>query len=888
MSWTPNEQGLQQVMELLINSRKGNTQVQMECTRKLKQFNDNVPDFNIYLVYIFAKCKDIDPADRQAAGLILKANLKEKLVDLPETAKEHLKLLLLDALGDDIQFIRTTAGTLITFILYWDTIEGWPTCTTQLLSMLGANTNNLTLTDGITACLAKVCEDNYSQFVGEYSDQLSFLIPALIKFMEYPDENVKKNALSSILQFFQLDPIPKQMLDHIDLFLTCLFNIANENSIGLRKYACRAFVLMLDIPQYLKPSIGTVIEYMIHCTASDDETLSLDACEFWTVLLSLDPKNPCQQFYPILQNYIGQLVPVLLSKMQYSEFEQASLLHDSETPDKDSDINPTVYHMKPKDSIEDDQYDDDEDDYEEWDEDEDGGEDWSLRKCSATSLDLLSNIYGSSILPFLLPQIEQKMVPEMPWPVKESAILALGAVSDGCMTGMLQHLPKLIPYLLAVINDEKPLVRNITCWSLSRYSRWIVEQPLDKYFEPVLAAVLRAMLDTNKCVQEAASSAFATLEEHAKTLLIPYLKHVLETIASAFQIYQKKNIFILYDAIRTLCDSVGAHLNKPIFIQLVIPPLITKWNSLLDDDKDLLPLLECLTGVATALQSGFQSFAEPVFHRCLKIIQSVYDMEKKNPEEADREFVICSLDLIGGILEGLGPSMNQILSNSPLLNILFVCMKDKYQDVRQSAFGVIGDLAKTAIDYLKNALPQFLPILIANLNSKAPSVCNNACWSIGEITVKIGAEITPFVPEILTKMIPILNTPNTNASLVENLSVSIGRLGLVCPQLISPSLPIICKNLCLGLSKVTNKVEREHGYAGLCAIVRVNPTGAVQHFPFVLDAISNCPDPSQELKVEFLNILQGFKQGMGEQAWSSFLSSVPEDITLKLKQDFNI
>ncbi|KAF0982935.1 hypothetical protein FDP41_010914 [Naegleria fowleri] len=888
-TWTPDQRGLLEVMELLANSRKGNTQIQRECTKKMNELNNNVPDFNIYLVHIFVRCKDIEPAIRQAAGLILKANLKQKLVTLQDAAKDHLKLLLLEALGDEIQFIRSTAGTLISFILYWDTVEAWPTCISQLVSILTNNTNNVTLISGVMDCMSKVCEDNYSQFVGSYADQLAYLIPTLIRFLEYPSENVKRDALGSILHFFQLDPLPTHLLNNMDSFLKNLFNIANENAVVLRKYSCRAFVMLLDTPEFLRNAISTVFEYIIHCISSEDETLALEACEFWTVLLDLDPKNSCQQFYPILQNYLPQLVPVLLEKMQYSEFEQQSLLHDSERPDRESDIDPSVYHVKPKDTIEEEgQYDEDDEDYEDWDE-ENGGDDWSLRKCAATSLDLLSNIFGSSILPFLLPQIEKKMSPEMPWPVKESAILALGAISEGCMTGMLQHLPKLIPYMLTLIDDDKPLVRNITCWSLSRYSRWIVEQPLDRYFEPVLAAILKKMLDKNKVVQEAASSAFATLEDHAKTLLIPYLKPVLETIASAFQIYQKKNVFILYDAIRTLSDSVGAHLNKPVFIQLIIPPLITKWNSLSDDDKDLLPLLECLTGVSTALQSGFQSFAAPVFQRCLRIIQNTYAMETKNPEEADKDFVICALDLIGGILEGLGTSATSLILTGPeLLNVLFLCIKDKIPEVRQSALGVIGDLAKESVEYLRGALSEFLPIMIANLNPKTASVCSNSCWALGEITLRIGTDITPYATEMLAKMIPILNSSTTYATLVENLSVSIGRIGLVCPKIVSTQLPTICKNLCMGLTKARNKTEREHGYAGLCAIVRENPQGAITHFPFVLDAISNCPDPSAELKHEFITILQGFKQGMGEQAWSSFLSTIPEDITLKLRQEYNI
>lgn len=122
-------------------------------------------------------------------------------------------------------------------------------------------------------------------------------------------------------------------------------------------------------------------------------------------------------------------------------------------------------------------------------------------------------------------------------------------------------------------------------------------------------------MDSNKRVQEAACSAFATLEEEATTELVPYLGFILETLVFAFSKYQvikkqrnfnliiteimylhlkfqHKNLLILYDAIGTLADSVGHNLNKPEYIHLLMPPLIQKWNALKDEDKDLFPLLE--------------------------------------------------------------------------------------------------------------------------------------------------------------------------------------------------------------------------------------------------------------------------------------------------------
>ena len=54
---------------------------------------------------------------------------------------------------------------------------------------------------------------------------------------------------------------------------------------------------------------------------------------------------------------------------------------------------------------------------------------------------------------------------------------------------------------------------------------------------------------------------------------------------------------------------------------MLMPPLIEKWNTLKDEDKDLFPLLECLSSVATALQSGFLPYSEPVYQRCVSLTE---------------------------------------------------------------------------------------------------------------------------------------------------------------------------------------------------------------------------------------------------------------------------
>ena len=59
----------------------------------------------------------------------------------------------------------------------------------------------------------------------------------------------------------------------------------------------------------------------------------------------------------------------------------------------------------------------------------------------------------------------------------------------GCMSGMVVHLPELVPYLITCLADKKALVRSITCWTLSRYAHWVVGQPHELYLRPLMTEV---------------------------------------------------------------------------------------------------------------------------------------------------------------------------------------------------------------------------------------------------------------------------------------------------------------------------------------------------------------------------------------------------------------
>lgn len=102
---------------------------------------------------------------------------------------------------------------------------------------------------------------------------------------------------------------------------------------------------------------------------------------------------------------------------------------------------------------------------------------------------------------------------------------------------------------------------------------------------------------------------------------------ILETLATACTRYGRKNLRILYDALSTLAELVGNALAEPSLLRIFMPPLLAKWQSLGDTDRDLLPLLECFTALITALGAApLLSLIKQAPHLCGHIGSEVFDL----------------------------------------------------------------------------------------------------------------------------------------------------------------------------------------------------------------------------------------------------------------------
>ncbi|XP_013773250.1 transportin-1-like isoform X2 [Limulus polyphemus] len=888
LAWQPQEEGLRQILNLLKESQSPDTATQRAVQQKLEELN-KYSDFNNYLIFVLTKLKSEDEPTRSLSGLILKNNVKAHFHKFPPEVAEFIKSECLDSVGDPSPLIRATVGILITTIAYKGELTNWTELLPRLCQMLDSEDYNVC--EGAFGALQKICEDSAEVLDSEALDRpLNILIPKFLQFFKHSSPKIRSHAIACVNQF--IISRTQILMMHIDQFLENLFHLASDEDPEVRKNVCRALVMLLEVRMdRLIPHMHSIIEYMLMRTQDSDDGVALEGCEFW---LSLAEQPICKD---ALTPHLPRLIPVLVRGMKYSEIDIILLKGDVEDdemiPDREEDIKPRFHKSKTHsqkhmdDNVEEDA------DSEDGLDDDNSLSDWNLRKCSAAALDVLANVLHEELLPVLLPILKETLF-HQDWEIKESGILALGAIAEGCMNGMVPHLPELVPYLITCLNDKKALVRSITCWTLSRYSHWIVGQPHDMFLKPLMTELLKRVLDPNKRVQEAACSAFATLEEEACTELVPYLAFILETLVFAFNKYQHKNLLILYDAIGTLADSVGHHLNKQEYINLLMPPLIQKWNVLKDDDKDLFPLLECLSSVATALQSGFLPYCEPVFKRCVSLVEQTLNQNMANAahpdqfEAPDKDFMIVALDLLSGLAEGLNGHMEQLVLSSNIMQLLFQCMQDPIPEVRQSSFALLGDLSKACFQHVNPCISDFMPILGQNLNPEFISVCNNATWAIGEISVKLGSDMKPYVPMVLNQLVVIINKPNTPKTLLENTAITIGRLGYVCPEEVAPMLQQFIRPWCASLRNIRDNEEKDSAFRGICSMIGVNPGGVVQDFIFFCDAVASWVSPKADLKQMFYEIFHGFKNQVGEANWKRFSEQLPAPLKERLLANYGV
>ena len=398
----------------------------------------------------------------------------------------------------------------------------------------------------------------------------------------------------------------------------------------------------------------------------------------------------------------------------------------------------------------------------------------TLRKCCSRILDNISFIYPQETFNVIRPILENELQSSEDL-VKERSILAFGAIAQGCYQQVINHLSILIPFLLRELQHPDKYVRAITCWTLSRYIKYILidnySENKDDLFKEFLTEILKKLLDKESIVREAAGTTFQEIIFCKKTLVEPYLFDVLKVITSVFDKYTGSNLLSIYDTLLVIMDYYGDIFLNQSFVEEIVKCLVQKWYDLVksNDVLTLPSFFEVVISLIRVSGNFLINYCDYFLTGCLKIIEiNVNELRNTNYSviNIENDLLSKSLDTISALAQKF-PSY---IKNSPIkkniIEFLFEIIKVKDLNIKNYVIILFGDMIKVEYQLIKkeyNILFDTLIPLLELIPKKGEkdtdklSVCNNSVWTIGLLSLYFPEESTKYIDKIFVKLDEILS-----------------------------------------------------------------------------------------------------------------------------------
>ncbi len=742
---------------------------------------------------------------RGMAGLILKNLVKQKREASPEFIRCLKSLNLVSVLSNSpFNMVRSTISSLISTLIGVSPsriIESdWPDL---LHDLVGRAQTNLSVLDA----LRMAAEDHTEMLVHGYEYEACLLSRLFIQIICTGEGRFVKKAIEALNHM-----IPYQMRTIKESLFVLLEGLSKAGQDpSLKTGVCRALCYLSDLYlDEMQSFLPAILEYTfsVFNDSNSDKEAAMEATEFW---LAMSERQLISPFVSQRQQFISEKVlPALFRNMKFFDDSQELVEQEysfkEDLVDKDNEIMPrhhrsaASHNSKETGQIE-----------EEQEEEESDGYEWNLRKCSAATVDCLSTCLDEQLfVPAVLPLIQGHLLSN-DWKEVEVAILALGAIAEGCKDSLERHLPGLIPFLLEQQKtNPKPLVRSIATWTVSRFC-WFFSQSGGN---DVMEATLYGLISPNRLVQPASCTAIIKYIEVAPhNLVLPVLPAVFPAVKCALSTYGRKNLLCLYELIRSLFDELG-ETDLTSGAPSILSELLQNWAKLKPDDTAIFPLLEAIASIASTCGPFMAPYASEIFSRCLSMLQSTLSQD---PDDVDYDIAIVSIELIGATLVGLGTQL--VLSQDVVCSLLSVmdrALFDPLTDLRQSVFGLIGDLIQSQRSALLLPLSERLNLAILQDFQPTEDVsaanANNAVWVAGLLAVDQPSVTAPISTKLLAALVKILESEqlfqrSNYFGYLENVVIATGRLITISPIDTLSGFPLLV--FCQQAGQIGDAIERE-------------------------------------------------------------------------------
>ena len=910
----------QTLIDVLTSAASPSNEVQQQVMITIDNAAPS-PSFAPALAYILSKRPDIPVEVRQRAGLLLKTSVSR---GFPSIHAPEVREYVLAAIADSDATIRKTAGNVITALVTCS--PGVPSSGVLNVLLKSFVESSSTISEGSFDAIVKICEDIidvWKQVTISAVDNVEaagILVPDFLSFanthlipvtLQHPNAKLKvtlMNLFATNFLFFPSHALATHLVPYYEM-LGCLASSEKDpETVG---HVCKGLTYIArHHPDLYATSLHAVLSFVLIASKNPSYTVRLDALQFWPVAC-VTP-----EWTLTLQSILSELLPILIDNMVYSQ-EDYLAMDEAVLNEEDASVPDRPEEMAPRFHKEDGADEDAEDEKEEltstW------GSEWTVRKSAASALDHIATSYRDEILGILLPIIESKLA-SPDWEIQESALLALGAIAHGCIEGLSAHLPSILNLLVSLSESRKPLLRSISCWTISRFSSWIafdINRPTA--LPSSLNVILRRMMDRNKRVQEAAVSAFVSLEEETGMFMQEHLPEIIKTICAAMNYYQSKNLLILLDSVACLFESLENDvMSRAEVLGALVPPICAAFERVNDaTEKQLsVSLFECLTAITTGVGPALGiEVLNSIIRRCGSVLE-LHVMVFKNitismssEERPEGDILACALDLLCGVIDGVGQESLSLIASINFIPLLceLICQFDPnsklplirnyYSNtVKQCAFALLGDCAKCTSTLLTDDLARTTVGIVIEYVTLGPIlVSNNSSWSLGELClIKSPEFIAPFVQHMAEALLSNLNRfdASTRPIVRQNAAIAMGRLATVAARSLvdSGSFGKMFLVWCTTVKRLRNDAEKVSALRGFLVCVELSPEVALtrDNLRALHELIASVFPASPAIHLILKSVVAKYRELLGEADWNSMWTTFPAEIQFRLNHSFGL
>ena len=223
MAWSPQPEGLAELVELFRQSTSTDRDVQRRIAQRLDTISQ-IPDYINYLVLVFMQMTGEDVSTRSVAGLLAKNHLFFNATRVSPDSLAYVQANVLPALSFTDTVLRNVASQIIAVLMQVVKPQNWVDGLATLTQAM--DSANLDEVEAALSTFAKISED-----MPEALDAceingvrpLDVLVPKLLAATAHPDTRCRVHALNSLNEFVQIGS--PSMAANIDAYVGALLSL---------------------------------------------------------------------------------------------------------------------------------------------------------------------------------------------------------------------------------------------------------------------------------------------------------------------------------------------------------------------------------------------------------------------------------------------------------------------------------------------------------------------------------------------------------------------------------------------------------------------------------------------------------------------------------------